>query len=109
MNNSKKTIKSIIGVTLSNCTTILSGIVIGFLIPKILSVDSYGLYKTFTLYTTYIGFFSLGIIDGIVLDYGGYNFEKLNKEKFRSFFFMVHACACDRTDCFVYYQLFFKR
>lgn len=86
MNNSKKTITSIIGVTLSNCTTILSGIVIGFLIPKILSVDSYGLYKTFTLYTTYIGFFSLGIIDGIVLDYGGYNFEQLNKEKFRSFF-----------------------
>lgn len=86
MNNSKKTITSIIGVTLSNCTTILSGIVIGFLIPKILSVDSYGLYKTFTLYTTYIGFFSLGIIDGIVLDYGSYNFEQLNKEKFRSFF-----------------------
>lgn len=94
MNNSKKTIKSIIGVTLSNCTTILSGIVIGFLIPKILSVDSYGLYKTFTLYTTYIGFFSLGIIDGIVLDYGGYNFEQLNKEKFRSFFLwymLVHV------------------
>lgn len=93
MNNSKKTITSIIGVTLSNCTTILSGIVIGFLIPKILSVDSYGLYKTFTLYTTYIGFFSLGIIDGIVLDYGGYNFEQLNKEKFRSFlkwYMLVH-------------------
>ena len=94
MNNSKKTIKSIIGVTLSNCTTILSGIVIGFLIPKILSVESYGLYKTFTLYTTYIGFFSLGIIDGIVLDYGGYNFEQLNKKKFRSFFkwyMLVHV------------------
>lgn len=86
MNDSKKTITSIIGVALSNCTTILSGIVIGFLIPKILSVDGYGLYKTFTLYTTYIGFFSLGIIDGIVLDYGGCNFEQLNKEKFRSFF-----------------------
>lgn len=84
--SSKKTIKNIIGVALSNCTTILSGIIVGFLIPKILTVDSYGLYKTFTLYVTYIGFFSLGIIDGIVLDYGGYNFEQLNKKKFRSFF-----------------------
>lgn len=84
--NSKRTIRNIIEVSLSNCTTILSGIFIGFLVPKILSVDGYGLYKTFTLYTTYIGFFSLGIIDGIVLDYGGYNFEQLNKKKFRSFF-----------------------
>ena len=81
-----RTLKNIISVTLSNCTTILSGIVVGFLIPKILSIYGYGMYKTFTLYTTYIGFFSLGIIDGIVLDYGGYNYEQLNQEKFRSFF-----------------------
>ena len=86
MQESKKTIKNIIGITLCNCTTILSGIIIGLLIPKALSVDGYGLYKTYALYTTYVGFFSLGIIDGIVLDYGEYNFEQLNKEKFRSYF-----------------------
>lgn len=86
MSKSGKTIKNIISVTLSNCSTILSGIVVGFLIPKILSVYGYGMYKTFTLYTTYIGFFSLGIIDGIVLDYGGYNYDQLNQERFRSFF-----------------------
>lgn len=84
--NNKKTLKSIFGVALSNCSTIVSGIVIGFLIPKILSVENYGLYKTFALYTTYIGFFSLGIIDGIVLDYGGFDYEDLEKKKFRSLF-----------------------
>ena len=86
MGKNGRTLKNIISVSLSNCTTILSGIVVGFLIPKILSIYGYGMYKTFTLYTTYIGFFSLGIIDGIVLDYGGYNYEQLNQEKFRSFF-----------------------
>lgn len=86
MNTRLKTLKSIIIVALSNCSTIFSGIIIGFLIPKILSVESYGLYKTFTLYTTYIGFFSLGIIDGIVLDYGEYNYEQLNQKRFRTFF-----------------------
>lgn len=86
MRKNTKTIKDIAFVALSNCSTIVSGIVVGFLIPKILSVYGYGMYKTFTLYTTYIGFFSLGIIDGIVLDYGGFNYDELNCEKFRSFF-----------------------
>ena len=65
-------IKNIIRVLLSNVATIISGIVIGFIIPKILSVRDYGMYKTFTLYMTYAGFFSLGIIDGIVLKFGAF-------------------------------------
>ena len=80
------TVKSIIEVTLSNIATILAGIVVGMLLPKIISVEDYGWYKTFTLYTTYIGFFSLGIIDGIVLKHGGDDFEQLNKPLFRSYF-----------------------
>ena len=92
MRKNAKTLKNIVFVALSNCSTIVSGIVVGFLIPKILSVYGYGMYKTFTLYTTYIGFFSLGIIDGIVLDYGGFNYDELNCEKFRSFFKCWNAC-----------------
>ena len=90
---SKKTIKHILEVAFSNCTSIFSGIIIGFLIPKILSVEGYGLYKTFTLYMTYAGFFSLGIIDGIVLEYGGYDFEQLDKRLFRAywkFYAVIH-------------------
>lgn len=94
MQGKNKTLKSIIGVALSNCTTIVSGLVVGFLIPKILSIEDYGMYKTFSLYTTYIGFFSMGIIDGIVLDYGGKDYGQLKRSKFRSFFkwyIAVHA------------------
>lgn len=81
-----KTFKSIIGVALSNCTTIFSGLIVGFLIPKILSVESYGLYKTFALYSTYVGLFSMGIIDGIALDYGGSDYNQLKRKKFRVYF-----------------------
>lgn len=80
------TVKSIIEVTISNITTILAGIVVGMLLPKIISVADYGWYKTFTLYTTYVGFFSLGLIDGIVLKHGGDDFEHLDKPLFRSYF-----------------------
>ena len=82
----KKTITSILSVTLSNLLTLVSGIFVGLLLPKIITVGDYGLYKTFTLYLTYAGFFSLGIIDGIVLDYGGYNLDQLDRPSFRSYF-----------------------
>ena len=81
-----KTIKNIVEVTFSNITTIISGVVIGLLLPKILPLEDYGWYKTFTLYTTYVGFCSLGIIDGIVLEHGGDDYKDLNKPLFRSYF-----------------------
>ena len=81
-----KNIKSIAQVMLSNVSTIVSGVLVGFLLPKIMSVESYGLYKTFTLYTSYLGLFSLGIIDGVVLKYGEKNYNELDRKRFRSYF-----------------------
>lgn len=71
---------------LSNISTIASGILVAFFLPKMMSVESYGFYKTFTLYASYLGLFSLGIIDGIVLEHGNKNYEELNREKFRAYF-----------------------
>ena len=79
-------VKNIAAVTFSNITTILSGIVVSLLLPKILPVADYGWLKTFTLYTTYVGFFSLGIIDGIVLKHGGDDYNQLNRPLFRNYF-----------------------
>lgn len=81
-----KTLKNIVITTIANLSTIISGILIGFLIPKIMGVDAYGYYKTFTLYMTYVGLFHFGFSDGIYLKYTGYEYENLNKEKFRSYF-----------------------
>lgn len=81
-----KLLKNFIGVVSSNIITIISGVFVGFLVPKIFSVNDYGLYKTFTLYLSYIGFFSLGIIDGIVLKYGDKDYEEIEKVKFRTLF-----------------------
>jgi len=81
-----KTIKSIILVTISNIFTILAGILVGFVVPKVLGVLDYGYYKTFTLYLSYIGIFSLGIVDGIVLIYGDKDYGELGERKFRTFF-----------------------
>lgn len=90
-------VKSIFGVAISNVITIIGGIIVGLLLPKVLPVQDYGWYKTFTLYTAYIGFVSLGIIDGIVLKYGGKDYEEIDRTLFRSFFLwysLVHFAFC---------------
>lgn len=92
----QSTLKNILQVMMSNCSTILSGVFIGLLIPKIISVEGYGFYKTFTLYMTYVGIFHLGIADGIVLKYGGFDYDQLDRTKFRGFF-----------QCYLLVHLFF--
>ena len=93
-------VKNIFGVAVSNVISIVGGIIVGLLLPKVLPVEDYGWYKTFTLYTAYIGFVSLGIIDGIVLKYGGKDYEEINRPLFRSFFSwytLIHFVFCMLT------------
>lgn len=84
--NRKTFLKNIGIVFASNIISTLSGIMIGFIIPKILGISEYGYYKTFTLYSSYIGILHFGFIDGIYLKFAGKNYYDLDKEKFRTFF-----------------------
>ena len=79
-------LKNILRIVVSNCATIVSGVIAGFIIPKVLSIEGYGYFKTFSLYATYVGLCHMGVIDGIVLRYGGEEYCKYDKPRFRSFF-----------------------
>lgn len=57
-----------------------------FFIPMLLSLEQYGAYKLFSLYTSYIGVSHLGFCDGIFLKYGGKSLESVKKRN-----------ACGRT------------
>lgn len=89
----KKVLKNIIKVTLSNIFILLSGILTGFIIPKIMGISDYGYYKTFTLYISYSSIFRFGIVDGIYLIFGGKDYKELNKEKFR--FYSKFMCILE--------------
>lgn len=62
----------------ANFLTMISSIIIGFIVPAILSVESYSLVKTYTFYISYIGFFHFGFIDGMYVKYGGKNIKEIN-------------------------------
>lgn len=88
----KNILKNIINISISNIIKLLSGVLVGFLLPKIIGITDYGYYKTFTLYSTYVGLFAIGITDGIYLKYGGLDYSSIDKREFRfysRFYFFI--------------------
>lgn len=78
----RKTLKDIIKVTLSNASLLLAGVATSFVLPKFFSMQDYGLYKVFNLYTTYIVLLQFGLSEGLYLYYGGRKKEEVSSEKF---------------------------
>lgn len=58
-------------IMIANLINLIISLVNGFVLPKFLSIECYALIKTYTLYSTYAGFFHLGYLDGMYLKYGG--------------------------------------
>ena len=82
-NSNKKIIKNIVIVALSNFIKLLSGVLVAFIIPKMMGENNYGYYKTYTLYLTYVGLFHFGFCDGLFQIYAGKRYEELDKSSFR--------------------------
>lgn len=55
------------------------------IVPKVLGVMEYGYYKTFTLYLVYAMLLHFGFPDGILLIYGGKNYQEINQTEFRTY------------------------
>lgn len=63
--------KGIVLVLIANLINLAIGLINGFILPKMLSVESYADIKTYQLYISFIGALALGYSDGIYLKYGG--------------------------------------
>ncbi|MDM0979132.1 capsular biosynthesis protein [Clostridium perfringens] len=74
---------NILRIFSANFLTMISGVVIGFIIPAVLSVDSYAYLKTYTFYLSYIGLLHFGFIDGMYIKYGGKDLEVIDKQEFK--------------------------
>lgn len=69
----------------SNIVVLIMSLVIGFLLPKYVSMETYASYKEFTLYCGYLGLFHIGFINGVYLKFGGKDYDELPKQEFRSY------------------------
>lgn len=73
--------KGIVYVFIANVINLIISLFTGFVLPKILSIETYSSIKLFQLYITYIGILHLGFADGMYLRIGGKNLENINKEE----------------------------
>ena len=78
-------LKNTIFVIISNIVSILSGVLLGFFIPKVMTISDYSMYKIYTLYIGYIGLFSIGFSEGVYLKYAGCNEENVNFQSLRTY------------------------
>ena len=91
----------ILKVSLSNIVSLMSGVLVGFLVPKMMGLEGYANYKIYTLYLTYLALLSLGVGDGLYLKFSGIDKEKLNIEQISHYLhiyyfqlFLLVSIAC---------------
>lgn len=70
----------------ANVVSLISGLLIAFVIPKLLSIEEYAYLRVFTFYLGYVGIFHFGFNDGVYINYGKYDYDNLPREKFRTYF-----------------------
>lgn len=71
--------RNIIRVFSANFLSMMSGVIIGFVVPAILSVDGYADLKTYTFYLSYIGVLHFGFVDGMYIKYGGKEYDDIDR------------------------------
>ena len=65
-------------VFLSQGFSLILSISMSFIIPKIVGIEEFGYWQFFLFLSSYVGFFHLGLLDGIYLRYGGKSFSDVN-------------------------------
>ncbi|MBR2641458.1 oligosaccharide flippase family protein [Candidatus Saccharibacteria bacterium] len=72
--------KGIVYVFIANVVNLIISLFTAFILPKILSVDTYANIKLFTLYVTYLGILHLGYSDGMYLRVGGKTIDTIDSK-----------------------------
>lgn len=76
---SKDILKKLNFTIITNIFSLLSTGIITLIVPKVFNQVEYGYWQLYIFYSSYVGFFHLGLQDGIYLRYGGQYYQKLDK------------------------------
>ncbi|MEC5270319.1 hypothetical protein P9G49_15035, partial [Heyndrickxia coagulans] len=71
------------GMAANNMVSMITSIIIGFIVPAFLDLKQYSILKTYSLFVSYIGLFPLGFVDGVYIRYGGKNEKEIEKGIFK--------------------------
>ena len=93
--------KSIAKIFSANVIQLITGLIIGFWLPNVTTINGYANIKTYTLLVSYIGFLHLGFIDGLYIKYGGKKEKEIDKKELKGeyyflliFQFIISVLSC---------------
>lgn len=73
--------KGVLQIFIANAINLVISLFTGFVLPKLLSIETYSNIKLFQLYITYIGILHFGFSDGMYLCHGGKTIQEVNKKE----------------------------
>ncbi len=80
----KRVLLNIIQVASSNLLNAVVSVLITLILPKMLNVEQYGMYQLYAFYISYASYLCFGWPDGILLRYGGEEYEKLDFQMYKA-------------------------
>lgn len=90
----KKFQRNIIYAFGAQSVSMLMSLTMSLVVPKFLDVTNFGYWQLFIFYYSYIGFFHLGLNDGVYLKYGGIEYDNLDKNAIGSQFKLSAVFQC---------------
>lgn len=73
-------LKNTLYASTAHTLSLLVSVSLSMLLPRFISMEDYGYWQLFILYSSYIGALHFGYCDGIYLKYGGANFDSIDKK-----------------------------
>lgn len=98
---------NVLWVVSSNILTLLAAVVIGLILPKFVSYETYAGYRTYTLYIGFASLFHLGLVNGVALKFGDTDYRDLPRGRFRSYIIaLIIMQLCVQAILFLCYLAF---
>lgn len=94
-------------ILISNVISVSISVLITLFLPKYMGLEEFSYWQLYVFYSTYIGILHIGLADGIYLRYGGDEYDKLNKNKFFSQFYILLFSQIVVASIIILYNLFF--
>ncbi|WP_414841216.1 lipopolysaccharide biosynthesis protein [Enterococcus saccharolyticus] len=82
-------------------------VILNLVVPKFLGVTGYSYWQLYVFYSSYVGFFHLGWIDGIYLKLGGKEYEDLDKKNLSTQLYYLFLFELILALLLIMYTIFF--
>lgn len=87
----KKLAKNMAVSIAAQAVSLLVSFVMYLVVPSLVNEYTYAYWQMYMLYVSYVGVLHFGLLDGLVLRYGAYDYGELDKARIRSQFMLLLA------------------